>query len=78
MSDLVSDPILDALLAADGCPYKGGTAESVIWMLGYKTGLERAKRELDKAVAELDPHPPTNVQPPRRPRRPGVAFGRSA
>ena len=59
MSDGVSDPILDALLAANGCPYEGGTKDSVVWMLGYKAGVERATRIVAKAARDADPHKPT-------------------
>jgi hypothetical protein len=62
MSDPVSDPILDALLASDGCPFKGGTVDSVIWMLGYKAGLERAKAEFDEVARTLDPHYPAFIE----------------
>jgi len=44
------DPILDALLAERGCPYKSGTTDSVVWMLGFKRGLEVAKQVVDRAA----------------------------
>lgn len=59
----MSDPILSMLLAERGCPYEAGTLDSVVWMLGYKAGLEAAKATVDRAVY-ASPEP-TPVEPAR-------------
>jgi hypothetical protein len=46
---MVDDPLLDMLLAEAGCPYKAGTADSVVWLAGYNAGAIKAYKD---AIAE--------------------------
>lgn len=55
---MAQDKILDALLSAEGCPYEAGTVDSVVWMLGYKAGLERAKAMAEVAAGRAATNAP--------------------
>ena len=56
-----NDPLLDMLLAERGCPFKAGTRDSVVWMLGFKAALERAKLMVEAAAYA----PPPTIDSPR-------------
>jgi hypothetical protein len=46
------DAILKVLFAETGCPYAPGTVDSVVWLLGFKAGVERAKAMVDRDLGD--------------------------
>jgi len=52
---------LDQLLRETGCPYHAGTTDSVIWLQGWKAGMERARDKLNEQLAKQAAAAPASI-----------------